>query len=114
KSYNNINLLEIVSDSMSYTLAPNTPNNQAVRYVLHVDNQHYIISDTVEFFYGKFNSEYNPSTNSLSNWNNSGWSISNSSYHSAPSSIKSSPANGNYPDNSALILQLQDPIDLTA
>lgn len=114
KMYSNLNSLQVLTDSISYTLDANTPNNTAVRYVLTVNNGFYDVTDTVQFFYGKYHSDYTPATNSLASWNNSGWSINTSRYHSAPSSVKSSPTAGSYPNNSNLTLFLKDVIDLTA
>jgi carboxypeptidase T len=110
--HNNPFMLQNVSDSFSYTLDANTPNGQAIRYALKVNNGYYDMTDTVEFFYGKYNTEISPAMGSFIDWTNSGWSINTNKYHSAPSSFKSGPTNGNYPDNSSVTLELKDTINL--
>jgi hypothetical protein len=60
-----------VTDSISYTLLPATPNGQLISYVLQVYNGYYYTRDTVSFYYGKKHSITNLATNSFADWINS-------------------------------------------
>jgi hypothetical protein len=113
KTYINPSLLQNIADSFGYTINPATPNKQPIRYVLKINNGLYDLTDTVQFFYGKFSSVIPISTSSFSSWNNNGWSVSNQIFHSAPSSFKSSLPNTNYPNNDIITIALKDTLDLT-
>jgi carboxypeptidase T len=113
KTYTNPALLQNILDSISYTLNPATPNKQAIRYVLKINNGLYDIRDTVQFFFGKAYTITNIPTSSFTNWINNGWSVNTQVFHSSPSSLKSSLPNSNYSDNDFISITLKDTIDLT-
>jgi carboxypeptidase T len=113
KVHTNPNLLQIIVDSLSYTIDNSTGNNQSLKYILKVNNGYYDVIDTIEFYYGKYSSVTTPSMVSFTNWINNGWSLNTINHFSAPSSFKSSPTAGNYPDASSLTLQLKDTVNLT-
>lgn len=110
--HTNLSLLQNVTDSFSYTLASGINNNQNVRYLLKVNNGYYDIADTIEFYYGKNYAIAAPGMSSFANWTSFDWSISTAYAHTGPSSFKSSPGPGYYPDNSTVQLELKDEIDL--
>ena len=112
--YNNLTILQKVSDSFAYTLASGTPNGQLIHYELSVYNGYYYTRDTLSFYYGKYSKNVVPNTNTLTEWTTGGWGVCNSTYYSAPASLVSNDVNcGNYHDNSNLELDLNDTLDLT-
>src|SRR6202035_2432599 len=54
KVYTGLAMLQRVTDSISYTLLPTTPNGQRVSFNLQLFNGYYYINDTVQFYYGKY------------------------------------------------------------
>ena len=114
KIYTGLTMLQKVDDSISYTLSSSTSNGQMVSYVLQLDNGLYSIYDTVQFYYGKDYAITAPSTNSMTDWINSGWGIATSEYYSAPASIQSSITGAdNYPDGAYISISTVKPADLT-
>lgn len=114
KVYTGLSMLQRVYDSIGYTLSPGITNGQLVSYVLQLNNGMYNIYDTVQFYYGKHYAITEPSTNSITDWTNSGWGLATGSYHSAPASIQSS-ATGtdNYSDGAVITIATASPADLT-
>ncbi|MCW3124076.1 MAG: Carboxypeptidase [Flavipsychrobacter sp.] len=114
KTYTGLTPMQQIEDSFSYFMLPSTPNGQLVSYLLMLNNGIYDIYDTVRFYYGK---EYNittPSTNTLTDWNNSGWGLSTGTYLTPPAAIQSSATGAdNYPDNSTISISTIKPADLT-
>ncbi len=106
--------LQFVTDSFSYTINPATPNNQPVSFVLQLFNGLYYVSDTVRFYYGKYNTITTPATSGMSDWSAVYWSVCTGTYHTPPASIKSSlSCTENYPDGIDNSLQLNSPVNLT-
>jgi carboxypeptidase T len=114
KIYIGLAMLQHVTDSISYTLLPATPNGQLVSYTLNVNNGYYVTHDTVQFYYGRYYSVATPSTSSLIDWINSGWGLCTSTYYTPPASIKSSAAcNLNYGNMEDITISTATSIDLT-
>ena len=112
KQHIGLGMLQNLTDSIPYTLHPNITNNQAVKFVLKVNNGHYDITDTVEFFYGKFTKIIKPSMDNMNDWMHTGWSVNTTHYHTAPASFKSSPDNGYYPNNAFATVRMKNKVDL--
>ncbi len=112
--YTGLTMLQKIDDSISYTLLATTPNGQKVSYVLQVNNGLYTSRDTVSFYYGKQYTITNPSNTSLTDWNNSGWGVCFSTYHSPYGCLQSSPTgNDNYDYNNDASITTAHHIDLT-
>jgi carboxypeptidase T len=112
-TYSSLAMLQEVADSFSYSLSAATPNGQQVGYVLKTSNGLYDTYDTVRFFYGKSYNISTAGTSSLSDWTYSNWSVCTNHFHSAPSSIKSSPSCGNYIDGDVAYIELNTALDLS-
>ncbi len=114
KVYTGLTMATEVADSVGYTIASGTPNGQLIKYVLLVYNGHYYTRDTVQFYFGKRYNITNESTNSLTDWTNSGWGVCTSSYYTAPSCLLTS-ATGRPPylDGTTVSITTSRPIDLT-
>jgi carboxypeptidase T len=113
KTYTNINFLQLIRDSINYTLNPSISNGQAYRFLLKMNNGIYDEIDTVQAIYN--NTVSLPiSTNSLVGWSSVGgtWNVSNTNFYSAPNSMTDSPL-GNYSSFAFNKLTLNTDIDLT-
>jgi len=87
------------SDSISYTLSPDTPAGTEFKYVLSVYNGLYTFHDTIIHYYGTPLIILSDNCNDMSRWTSNRWDISHSQYHSPDASITDSPS-GNYLPNS--------------
>lgn len=112
-SHSGLAMLQEVSDSVTYSIATAAPNGQLLRCLRSVSNGFYSTRDTLEFYNGRVFMDVKPSTNTMTDWTNSGWNICNAVYHSAPSSIGTDATATSYPTNSDLTIQLTSGIDLT-
>ncbi|PQJ11591.1 hypothetical protein CJD36_007285 [Flavipsychrobacter stenotrophus] len=114
QTYINPTILQKFKDSMAYSIATGTPNGTLLKYELKLYNGMYYQHDTVQFYYGKYNTNTIPNTNTLTDWSASDWNTCSSIYYSAPASIGSSASGcSNYADNVTAELQLIDTLDLT-
>ena len=114
QTYVNPTILQKFKDSMAYSIASSTPNGALLKYELKLYNGMYYQHDTVQFYYGKYNTNTVPNTNTLTDWSASDWNTCNSIYYTAPASIGSSATGcSNYADNTTAELQLVDTLDLT-
>ncbi len=111
-SFNNLELMEINTDSIEYSLNSNIEPGTAFRYLLSVDNGDYIVSDTIEKVFGSLVTIFEDECNDMENWTSNKWNVTTSSYHTAPSSITDSPF-GEYQDNEYNIITLDSVIDFT-
>jgi carboxypeptidase T len=121
KVYANMNLLQTVLDSITFTINPSTvTDGETIKLLLSVFNGDITVSDTVLVVAHTGNS--NPSilfSNNASSispiWmngpNNSNWGIDNTLFVSSPSSITDSPS-GNYSDGNYTTLNTVAPISL--
>lgn len=113
-SYTNPAMLQKIKDSMTYSIAAGTPNGALLKYEMKMYNGYYYVRDTIQFYYGKYNSNTVPSTSSLTGWTGNDWGVCNSIYYTAPASLGSSDAGcDNYADNTTAELTLIDTLDLT-
>ena len=110
-TFNNMEVLETKTDSISFKLGANVHNGDTLRYVLTLDNGFYITRDTIVKIFGTpvviFFDDF-PNTN---NWNGQ-WGLYAASPYSPPYSIADSP-NGNYANYTNSSFILNNPIDLT-
>ncbi len=98
KAYNNLSLLQTVSDSISFTLNSSIQPGQTFRYILSVNNGLYTYRDTITKVYGSGVVLFSSDANSMLGWTSTNWNTTTSQFYSAPSSITDSPS-GNYPNN---------------
>ncbi len=112
-SYTGLAQLQQVTDSFSYSIDAATPNGALLRYVYRTDNGLYSLYDTVSFYYGKKHNITRPSTATLTDWTNIGWSVCTDAFFSGPTSLKSSADCGKYPNDYISSITLNTPVDLT-
>ncbi|MDQ3048676.1 MAG: M14 family metallopeptidase, partial [Bacteroidota bacterium] len=77
KSYSTLNMLDEVSDSISFTLNPIVPGT-VIRYMITVDNGLYTFSDTIVKKFGNPVIIFASDGNSMTGWSSPNWDISNS------------------------------------
>ena len=84
KSHTAMSLLQIDTDSISYSLNPSIINGDIVTYVISVDNGIYTINDTITKTYGTQQDIFVDNGNNTSGWLVSqSWGITTSTYYSA-------------------------------
>lgn len=98
KIYSNLGHLQIISDSISFTLNNNIQPGQTFKYILAVNNGLYTFRDTITKIYGSGIVLFQNDGSSMQGWTSTTWDITTTQFYSAPSSITDSP-NGNYPNN---------------
>lgn len=98
KAYNNLSLLQTVSDSISFTLSNNIQPGQTFTYILSVNNGLYTYRDTITKVFGSGIVLFSSDANTMQGWTSTNWNVTSNQFYSAPSSITDSPF-GNYPNN---------------
>jgi len=99
KVYTGMDLLETISDSISYTLDPFLPNGTWCDFFLTVDNGGFVLSDTISKVYGEPVTIFEDACNDMTHWWSPFWDVTTANYHSPPGSITDSPS-GDYPGSS--------------
>ena len=113
KNYSAMSLLQIISDSIQFSLNTGIANGQSLQYVLSVDNGAYVYRDTITKIFGQPNIVFNDACSNMNNWTStSGWGLATNTFHSTPTSITDSPS-GNYADNVNSSITITNSIDLS-
>ena len=112
KTYTTMNVLDVVSDSIQFTLDPTIMLGQTFEYVISVSNGNYTWNDTVSKIYGNGTVIYADNGNSMADWTSSSWNTTAAEYYSPSASITDSPF-GNYQNNQSNYITLNQTIDLT-
>jgi len=112
KEYDSMEILEIITDSISYTLDGAISSGTPLQFLLSVSIGDFVVTDTLNKIYGEPVVIFEDDGNSLTNWTSSQWNITGSNYHSPTGSITDSPS-GNYGDNENNLITMNSEIDLT-
>ena len=112
--FTNLNSLQSVTDSISFTLSPSIAPADEIRYVISVDNGLFTEADTITQIYGSPVIAFNDDGSDITNWNTltTTWGTTTEDYVSPPSSITDSPFNS-YMPNSNNPLVLLNPVNLS-
>jgi len=110
--YNKLPAMEVLHDSIPFSLKSETQAGEEVMFLLSMDNGEYIKTDTIRMIYGSPINVFYDECNDLSLWETSSWDLSYSEYHSAESSITDSPS-GSYGNNQNSSVTLSQEIDLS-
>jgi carboxypeptidase T len=94
-AFYNMGFFETRSGSVNYELDSATAGGTALKFLLGIDNGHYVRYDTITKYYGLEEVAFFDDCNNLENWTGN-WGLSNVHFVSPPSSITDSPS-GNYP-----------------
>lgn len=104
--------LDVVNDSISYTLSASISAGDEIKYVLNLDNGTFVFRDTITKTYGVPNLEINDPGNDLTNWTSTDWDITTEEFHTPATSITDSP-NQNYSNNDETEIRSNFSVDLT-
>ncbi|MCF6171529.1 MAG: immune inhibitor A [Bacteroidales bacterium] len=110
--FENMELLQSETDSISYVLAPGIENGATFRYLLSVDNGEFVVSDTIEKVFGTEVEIFSDKGDDMANWSSDKWALTNTNYYSPEYSFTDSPL-GNYQDEQTNPITLDTVIDLT-
>ena len=102
-----------VTDSIAFSLNPNTPSGTFLSYILKLNDGISVKMDTIQKIFGQPIITFNDPCTTIGNWTPGGWAITTSSYHSSPASITDSPS-GDYGNNANKSITLTNTIDLTS
>ncbi len=111
-SFENMELLQVEMDSISYVLNPDIENGTTFRYLLSVDNGDFVISDTIEKVFGTEVMIFLDEAEDLTNWSTNEWDLVGTIFHSPEYSFTDSPFT-NYQDDQTNPITLDTVIDLT-
>lgn len=110
KTYASLNLMQELSDSISYTL--NALNSGTiVKYLLTVNNGLYTFSDTIVKRFGSPIIAFASSGNSMTGWSSTTWGTNTTVYHTPTASITDSPG-GNYPNKTTTTISTTNNVNL--
>ncbi len=112
-TYSGLNLLQLVHDSINYTLDPSIHNGDILTFAISVDNGLYTVTDTITQYYGIPIPTIVDDASNLNNWNSStAWGTTTEDYVSPATSITDSPFN-TYINNGSSDIVLANVLDLT-
>ncbi|MFH1160997.1 MAG: M14 family zinc carboxypeptidase [bacterium] len=113
KVYVGMSLFQTLSDSISYTLAPEITPGTVIRFLLSVNNGFYTHSDTIIKYFGTPVVIFADDCNAFDNWSSTKWNTTTAQYVSPPASITDSPY-GNYGNNENNSVTLKELLFLTS
>lgn len=106
----NLNIMEIVEDSIQFTLDAGIQFGDDIVYVLETDNGSWTKMDTIYKTYGAGTQVFFDDCSSTANWTGD-WSFTNEDFVSPNNCITDSPFT-NHPDNATLECELTTPLTL--
>ena len=112
QTHNGMTLMQEISNSISYVLENTIESGDEIIYKIVVNNGSFNSEKIITKTFGTPQIIFNDVANTTTNFDNSSWNTTTSSYHSATSSITDSPS-GNYSDNQNSTIELSNTIDLT-
>jgi hypothetical protein len=95
KVISGMQILDIETDSIAYSLLPTISSGDDIIYVLNLDNGSIIIRDTIMKQYGNPSQVFSDPGNDLGNWTSNDWNTTTEDFVSPSTSITDSP-NQNY------------------
>ncbi len=110
KVFTGLSLLQTITDSISYTLAPATQHGTKLRFLLTLNNGHFVTTDTISRIFGTLAPVFSDDCATLNNWIGT-WGVTTSTFVSSPASITDSPS-GFYASNSNRTITTTNAIDL--
>ncbi len=110
-SFGSLDMLEVVSDSISIILNPEILSGTAFRYVLKLDNGSFEQTDTITKIFGQPTIIFEDPCSNLSKWTSPKWNVTTEDFVSPFSSITDSPGS-NYNNNENNIITLNNPIEI--
>ncbi|MCB0477150.1 MAG: immune inhibitor A [Crocinitomicaceae bacterium] len=112
KVFSGMQELDVVNDSISYTLNASINQGDEIRYVLNLDNGTFIHRDTMVRTYSVSNLQMTDPGNDLSNWTSINWATTTEDFVTPSTSITDSP-NQNYVNNVSSQIESAFSVDLS-
>ena len=116
KTFSGLNLMQVVNDSISFSLTAGILPGDEIKYLLTVNNGLYMETDTITKIYGTPVIAFNDNASTSSNWQGSPtqWATTSLDFVSAPSSITDSPGQFvPYSSNASNQIVLSNPVNLS-
>jgi hypothetical protein len=110
--FEDMEVLQTETDSISYLLVPDIENGTSFRYLLSVDNGDYVVSDTIEKVFGTEVVIFHDDCEDLSNWSSNKWNFTTDKYYTPLASLTDTP-NGDYENDQSYRITLDTVIDLS-
>ena len=111
KTFEEMEVLEVREDSISYTLNSNLQPGDEIKYLLKVSNGEITNTDTISKYYGTPQIVFEDDGNNFDNWSGD-WALTTNNYHSPTGSITDSPF-GDYSSYDDKVIVLDEPVDLS-
>jgi len=111
-SFMNMDLMQMETDSISFSLDASIENGTEFRFLLSVDNGMFSVSDTVTKIFGSTVVIFNDDAEDLEMWTSTKWDVTNEDYYSPSNSITDSKFN-NYQGDQNNAITMDTTIDLT-
>lgn len=112
KTYDSMEILETISDSVPYSLNVGTPSGTQIQFEISVNNGDFILKDTITKVFGEAELLFEDLCEDMANWISTNWDITSTTYVSPMASITDSPE-GNYPNNHISAVFVDTEVDLT-
>jgi len=110
--FQNMDLMQLEMDSISYTLDAAIENGTEFSFLLSVDNGQFIVSDTIKKIFGTTVIVFSDEGETLDNWTSAKWDVTSEDFHSSSNSITDSKFT-NYQNNQNNVIELDTSIDLS-
>lgn len=110
--FQNMELMQLESDSISYSLDASIESGTEFRFLLSVDNGLYSLSDTITKIFGTTVEVFFDDCETMENWTSAKWNNTTQESHSPLASITDS-KNGNYLPNQNNAVIMDTTIDLS-
>lgn len=104
-------VLQMASDSIPFTLASHVKSGDTIHFVIILNDGFITYRDTLEKYYGTPVNLFSDDLSTTDNWSGT-WALSSVFPWSSPSCMTDSPL-GNYPNNTTKSTQLIEPVMLT-
>ena len=110
--FENMDLLQMLTDSISYELIAGIEEGTQYKLLLSVDNGTFSLSDTIVKTFGNEVLIFSDNADDMDNWTSQKWDITGSDFVSPLYSITDSP-NGDYKANQNAAITMDTMVDLT-
>ena len=110
--YQNMDLMQMESDSISYSLDAGIENGTEFRFLLSVDNGMFTVTDTIMKIFGVPVVIFTDDGEDFEKWTSTKWDITSEDYHSSSNSITDSKFS-DYQSNQNNVITMDTSIDLT-
>jgi len=111
KEYSDLEILEVKTDSIMFTLSDGILSGDAFEFILNIDNGEFVISETITKVYGQAVVMFEDDGNSMTNWDSQQWAVTTNNYYSPTGSVTDSP-NGDYQNSINSIITMDNEVDL--